>query len=163
MTTLCRSLLVAYAALLLAPPAAAQGDLEGARASLAGVAAFGVDATVEGPPALTSSDELRPEALIRAAQARLRETDLPRGARSESAPTLHVHLNMMQVPNGLIAFSVELDFFQDVRLVRNRQTVSAVTWNESIVGLVSHDMTSTIAESVLGLIDQFAQDFRTIN
>ncbi|MEX0600191.1 MAG: hypothetical protein WD205_06090 [Rhodothermales bacterium] len=141
----------------------AQGDREGARGSLAGVSAFSVDATVEGPAHLAESDLLRVGVLIAAASERLREMDLPLAAASEELPNLHIHLNKMQVQTGLIAFSVELDFFQSVRLVDRRVSVDAITWNESVVGLVSHDRTSIIAESVLGLIDQFADDFLTVN
>lgn len=154
---------ILFLALIGGQQALAQGDREGERQSLRDVSGFSVGATVEGPELLTRSEALRAETLIRAARTALREADLPVAAAGDSAPTLHIHLNMMQLENGLIAFSVELDFFQEVVLARNRERASAVTWNESAVGLVSHDMTSTIAESVLARVGQFAEDFRTVN
>lgn len=141
----------------------AQGNREDARESLVGVSAFSVDATVEGPAHLAASDLLRVGVLIATASERLGEMDLPLAAVSEDVPNLHIHLNMMQVQTGLIAFSVELDFFQGVQLADRRASIDAITWNESVVGLVSHDRVSIIAESVLGLIDQFADDFLTVN
>lgn len=144
-------------------PAFGQGDRTGERQSLADVSAFSVAATVEGPEHLASSEALHTESLVRAARDRLKADDLPVTAARASMPDLHIHLNMMQIQNGLIAFSVELDFFQEVALTRNQQQVRAVTWNESVVGLVSQDLTSSIAKSVLSLIDQFADDFRAVN
>jgi hypothetical protein len=141
----------------------AQGDLEGARRSLAGVERFEVVATVEGPEHLAMSETLRSETLVRTVRGRLLEAGLPVGTLEGLRPNLHIHLNMMQLQNGLIAFSIEADFFQDVLLARNRRQAGAATWNESVVGFVSHDMTSTIAESVLRLAGQFVRDFRTVN
>lgn len=150
-------------AVLAASSAHAQGDREGERRSLAGVAAFSIDATVEGPEHLADAEMVRIGTLVRAAQQRLQDAALPVDASREGTPNLHIHLNMMQLENGLIAFSVEVDFFQEALLARNRARTSAITWNESVVGFVSPDMMSTIAESALRLVDLFAQDFRTIN
>lgn len=154
---------ILFLALVGGRPALAQGDRVGDRRSLGDVSTFSVGAMVEGPEHLTVAESLRTETLIRAARGRLREADLPVSAPGDSTPNLHIHLNMMQMQNGLIAFSVELDFFQEVVLARNRRRTSAITWNESVVGIVSHDMTSTIAESVLALVDQFTEDFLTVN
>lgn len=156
-------LLAALSLVLTALPSLAQGDRPGSVQSLEDAGSIAVDAVVEGPGALAAHEAVRTEALIRRSRERLQSHGVPTVATAQDAPTLHIHLNMMEAQNGLVAFSVELEFFQEVDLVRTRHRIRAATWNESVVGLVSRDMMPIIAESLDGLIEQFARDFNSAN
>ena len=152
-------------AVLLMPPglrALAQGDLQAERSSLSGVTAFFVDVTVEGPRHPAASESLAAATLIQRAEKRLGDAGLPVVPRFEG-PHLHLHLNMMEIEGGLIPFSINADFYQTVRLERNRDTLSAATWDEGVVGIVSQDRISLILESLDNLVDQFAVDFSAAN
>lgn len=149
--------------LLLAVPVRAQGNLEAERQSLAGIASFGVQTTVEGPRHLAESDQLTSRVLTEGITAQLRDAGLPVTSRPGASAFVHLHLNMMSLENRLVPFSAELGFLQDVRLRRNGSELSAVTWNESVLGLVSYDLLNTISSSVSELVDQFARDFEAAN
>jgi len=142
--------------------ALAQGDLPAERSSLSGITWFYVDVTVEGPKQLAASESLAAATLIQRTAKRLADARLPVLQRFEG-PHLHLHLNMMEIEGGLIPFSLNADFYQPVRLERNRETVLAATWDEGVVGLISHDRIPLILESLDNLVDQFAADFGAAN
>lgn len=143
-------------------PAYAQGDLEAERASLRGISDFDVRITVEAPLNLAGSDALDSDALLEQAAGGLREAGLPVVSRQDAEVFLHVHVNTMALENGLVPFAVEADFYQPVRLQRGGGTMSAATWSESVLGLVTRDRLEVIGESVDQLIDQFVRDFQGV-
>ena len=149
--------------LVVIAPARAQGNLPSERASLSGVGSFGVQTTVEGPSQLAESDLLAAEVLAERITERLRKSGLPITSQSVDKARIHLHLNMMELENGLVPFSAELHFMQAARLRRSGHDMSVVTWNESVLGLVSYDLLTTIASSVDELVDQFARDFESAN
>lgn len=147
--------------------AAAQGDLEAERTSLKGIPAFAVGITLEGPQHLVESDVLRSDVLLHRILNRLNRAGLSvervtPGAPG-STPHLHIHLNMLELDGGIVPFAISADFYQDVRLATARREMSAVTWDESVLGLVSQDLLQTIPESVDGLVDQFVDDYLAAN
>lgn len=156
-------------ALIVCLPAAvlAQGDLQAERSSLADLTAIATDITVEGPAHLADSDLLRTDVLLHRIVHRIREAgiDVERisPGTAERPPHLHIHLNLLELDRGLVPFSISADFYQDVRLARNRTEMSAITWDESVLGLVTRDLLSAIPESVDNLVDQFAADFLAAN
>lgn len=157
-----RAPLIGLVMLLLAVTAArAQGNLPAERSSLAGISSFIVEVTVEGPTSLAES--LGQSTLTHRVQERLRERGMPIVSTGGDHPKLNIHLNLMELGNGLIPFSIEVGFYQSVLLARNRDRMDAETWSESVVGLVSPDRIRLIEESVDGLIEQFAQDFEATN
>lgn len=144
----------------------AQGDLETQRASLRGIDEFFVDVTVEGPEHLVESDQLRRDVVAYRIVHRIREGGLPvqqapRGR--DMLPNLHIHVNMLEVDRGLIPFAVAAGFYQQVRVLDNEREMSAATWTESVLGLVSGDLLATIPQSVDTLVDQFIEDFGSAN
>lgn len=154
--------------LILVPLSAfAQGDVETERASLNGVESFAADITVEGPRHLVESDVLRSDVVLHRIVHRLRESGLTveravPGA-SYPPPLLHVHVNMLELDRGLVPFSVAAEFFQNVRLVDGRREMAAITWHESVLGLVSPDLVSSIPKSVDALVTQFIDDYHAAN
>ena len=145
-----------------ATPAYAQGDLEAERASLRGISNFDIRITVEAPLNLSGSDALDSDALVEQVTGGLRAAGLPVVSRRDAEVFLHVHVNTMALENGLIPFAIEADFYQPVRLQRSGGTLSAATWSESVLGLVTVDRLEVIGESVDQLIDQFVRDFQAV-
>lgn len=159
--------LVIFLLMLIPYAAVAQGDLDAERASLKGIPSFAADITLEGPRHLVSSDLLRSEVLLHRVVHRLREAGLEVERVTAGAPNppphLHVHVNMLELDGGLVPFAISADFFQDVRLATGRREMSAITWDESVLGLVSRDLLSTIPQSLDALVDQFAEDYLSAN
>lgn len=159
--------LVIFLLMIIPCAAAAQGDLDAERASLRGIHSFAAEITLEGPGHLVGSHLLRSEVLLHRVIHRLRDAGLevervPHGAPNPP-PHLHIHLNMLELDGGLVPFAISADFFQDVRLATSRQDMSAITWDESVLGLVTRDLLPTIPQSLDTLIDQFAEDYLSAN
>ncbi len=156
---------------LLLPASAAQGqtEIERERASLRGVEGFYLSLNVEGPRSVLEQEALDFDPLKQAVRARLDEAGLPVQPDAElpseaRLPYLHVHLNTMDAGRGLVPFSVEVRFYQGVRLTRDpAATTVAATWGASVVGIASYDRLPIIAESALSLLEDFVRDFRSVN
>jgi len=153
---------------LSASDALAQGDLGAQRASLRGINEFFVDVTVEGPEHLVESDQFRRDVVAYRIVHRIREAGLPvqQAARDRDRnmlPNLHIHVNMLEVDQGIIPFAVAAGFYQQVRVLDNEREMAAATWTESVLGLVSGDLLATIPQSVDTLVDQFIEDFGSAN
>ena len=147
--------------------ALAQGDLAAERASLKGIESFAADVTIEGPRHLTESDVLRAEVILHRVVNRIRDAGLDVERRAPEVrnhpANLHVHINMMEVDRGLVPFSISADFYQNVRLQGSGREMSAISWHERVLGLVSLDLLAAISESVDALVDQFVDDYRSAN
>ncbi len=144
------------------PEAHAQIGLDEARASLRDVGPFFVRVDVEGSPALSEHPALRD--LTHAVTRRLSEHGARPAPERDDRPYLYVHVNALEMDNGLIPFAVSLQFLQTVRLSRERTVpTTACTWESATVGLVSPDNVAIIAEATLDLIDEFVRDLRAAN
>lgn len=151
---------------VLVPAARSQGDLPSKMASLQGIDSFVVDVTLEGPGHLVQSDPLRSEVVSHRIVNRLREAGLGvQRVRTEQTrePNFHIHINVLQLEGGLIPFSIDAGFYQEVRLASSGRSMAAPTWGESVLGMVSADLVGTIPQSVDSLVDQFIEDFQAVN
>ena len=155
--------------LMMTAPAAAAGaqtELEVARSTLHGIGAFGVAVDVETAAGLAGHEALDVRAFRAAVEERLETAGLPLLDAYDglTQPHLYVHVNAADAGSGLVPFSIEVDFRQPVYLDPGRSVATAATtWDDSVVGLVSHDRMALIGEALLALVDQFAEDFRQIN
>lgn len=148
---------------------AAQNEIERERISLEGLQEFGFTANIEGSRTIADSETLTPstirqEAISRIVEAELRYVSDEEVRSSADIPFLHMHINAMEMENGLIPFSINLRLYQPVKLSLNRDLqTSASTWEDGMVGLVSYDRIEVIQESALGMIEIFIDDYREAN
>lgn len=70
----------------------------------------------------------------------------------------------MKASNLTYPYSIELNFYQPVKLVLKGDLRSmASTWNMGQVGLVSENMLYLIAEEAAHAANQFKQEFAEVN
>lgn len=75
-----------------------------------------------------------------------------------------MHINAMELENGLVPFSIQLRLYQPVRLVLNRDMqTSASTWENGVVGIVSLDRLTLINEAASELVTDFINDYGVYN
>lgn len=147
----------------------AQNEIGRARISLQGLQEFGFTANIEGSQTVTSSDTLTPsvirqEAINKIVEADLRFVSDEEVQSSADIPFLYMHINTMQLDNGLVPFSIQLQLFQPVKLTLNRDLqTSASTWDSGMVGIVSLDQLPVINQAAENLIAQFIEDYRAAN
>lgn len=146
----------------------AQNEIARERASLRGLQELGIVVNVEKPMGL--SHESLNTSLIRKAIIENFE-GLPitiltdRTLRqSDEFPILHVHVNIMRASNQTYPFSIEMNFYQPVKLVLNRdlQTMAS-TWNKGQVGVVSANMIHVIAAEAVNASNLFKDEFEEVN
>ncbi len=146
----------------------AQNEIARERASLRGIQELGIVVNIEKPIGL--SHESLDVSLIRNA---IEENfkDLPISIledrtlrQSDEFPILHVHVNIMRASNQTYPFSIELNFYQPVKLVLNRDLrTMASTWNKGQVGVVSENMIQVVASQVVASSDLFKDEFNEVN
>ncbi|WP_340104618.1 hypothetical protein [Rhodohalobacter sp. 8-1] len=147
----------------------AQNEIERERISLEGLQEFGFTANIEGSRTIADSETLTPstirqEAISRIVDADLRYVSDEEVRSSADIPFLHMHINAMELENGLIPFSINLRLYQPVKLSLNRDLqTSASTWEDGMVGLVSYNRIEVIQEAALGMIEIFIDDYREAN
>lgn len=147
----------------------AQNEVERERLSLQGLQQFGFTATIEGSRIIAESESLTPTVIRQDAINRIVENGLQYVSDEEvrlstEIPFLYMHINAMEMENGLIPFSIQLKLYQPVKLVLNRDMqTSAITWEHGMVGLVSYDRLSTIQYAAQELIMTFIEDYQTQN
>ncbi|WP_234568314.1 hypothetical protein [Rhodohalobacter sp. 614A] len=147
----------------------AQNEIERARISLQGLQEFGFTANIEGSQTVTSSDTLTPsvirqQAINQIVEAGLRFVSDEEVESSADIPFLYMHINTMQLDNGLIPFSIQLKLFQPVKLSLNRDLqTSASTWDSGMVGIVSLDRLPLINEAANSLVAEFIEDYQRAN
>lgn len=147
----------------------AQNEIERERISLEGLQEFGFTANIEGSRTIADDQTLTPsvirdEAVSQLIEAELRFVDDEEVRSSADIPFLHMHINAMEMENGLIPFTIRLRLFQPVKLILNRDLeTSASTWEDSIVGLVSYDQIAVIQEAATNMIENFIDDYREAN
>lgn len=161
--------LVLFTLVLLPAAAAAQPAPDRMRASLEGLQGFAVFVDLEGSVRVASSEALDVTVLTQQVLDRLVEAGLPASAPASaapegSAPYLYVHINTMEVGQGLVPFAITVQVFQPARLQRDSNlTMAASTWEHGVVGLVSQDRLPTISTAAMNLLEEFIADYRAMN
>lgn len=154
---------------LLPLSVSAQNEVGRARISLQGIQEFGFTVNVEGSQTVTNHDSLTPavireEAIQQIHNANLRFVSSEEVESSADIPFLYMHINTLQLENGLVPFSIELQLFQPVKLILNRDLqTSASTWDSGMVGIVSLDQLEIIKEAASNMIIGFIDDYQTAN
>ena len=70
----------------------------------------------------------------------------------------------MRAANDTYPFSIELNFYQPVKLVLNRDLrTMAATWNKGQVGIVSSNMFHVIAEEAVYSTNLFKEEYQVVN
>lgn len=147
----------------------AQNEIERERISLQGLQEFGFTANIEGSRDIADSESLTPsvirqQAVNQLVQADLRYVSDEEVRSSADIPFLYMHINTMQLENGLVPFSIQLRLYQPVTLPLNRDLqTSASTWETGLVGIVSFDRLETINQAADGLISDFINDYYVAN
>ncbi len=147
----------------------AQNEIEREQISLEGLQEFGFTANIEGSRTITEDETLTPSAIRQGVinqlvEANLRYVSDEEVQSSADIPFLYMHINAMEMENGLIPFSIELRLYQPVKLMLNRDMeTSASTWENGMVGLVSHDRLPVINQAAQNLVTTFIDDYHKSN
>ena len=165
-----RYLFVPFFLFLLSPCLlSAQNEIILERVSLEGLQEIGFTANIEGSRTIADSENLTPTTIRQEAVSQLVEADLryisdEEVQSSADIPFLHLHINAMEMENGLIPFSIMLRLYQPVKLTLNRDLqTSAITWRTGMVGLVSYDQINTISDASANMIAEFIDDYNSAN
>ncbi len=157
-------------ALLLPTIANAQMETGQSRQSLNDIRGFFVKVDVEGSVGLTSDEKLNISAINSRVKTKLRNAGLNVLEPTEvidqpMEPYLYLHVNMLEMEQGLVPFAVTTQFFQRVELPRSKRGASLVacTWDDGLVGLVSYDNLDMIADSAVESVGLFIDDFQQVN
>jgi hypothetical protein len=147
----------------------AQNEVDRERISLQGLQEFGFTANIEGSRDVSDSEDLTPsvirqQAINRLLDANIRFISDEEVQSSADIPFLYMHINTMQLENGLVPFSIQLRLYQPVTLTLNRNlNTSASTWETGVVGLVSYDRLHMINSAASDLIGNFIEDYFAAN
>lgn len=147
----------------------AQNEVERERLSLQGLQEFGFTANIEGSRDVADSEELTPSVIRQQSVNRLIESGIRYVSDEEvrssaDIPFLYMHINTMQLENGLVPFSIQLRLYQPVKLSLNRDLqTSASTWETGMVGIVSYDRLATINRAADDLLQDFIDDYNRSN
>jgi len=149
--------------------AQAQNEVGLQRISLQGLQEIGFTANLEGSRTVVNKENLTPTTIRQAVVNELVNNDIrfvsdEEVRSSADIPFLYMHINMMELDNGLIPFSIELRLYQPVKLTLHRDLeTSASTWESGMVGIVSHDRISMIKEAAMNEVLTFIDDYRAAN
>ncbi len=149
----------------------AQLGTETSRQSLKDIRGFYVQVDIEGSVGLTSDEKLNASAINRRVKQQLRNAGLQVIEPTEVLdqpiePYLYLHINMIEMEQGLVPFSTSLQFYQRATLEKKRKNNTSMvvcTWDTGAVGLVSYDNLDMIAESAIASVDEFIGDFSSAN
>ena len=146
----------------------AQNEVETERHSLIGIKEFGISVEIEKPIGL--QEALLNPALI---QKEIRKSfeSLPINLLSFNElkesfynPFFYVHVNIMQAEDGIYPFSIEMRFYQPIKLsLKNDVESMASTWHSGYVGMVSYDRVNEIAGVVVEATKEFKEEFERLN
>ena len=170
-TPACKSIvfLLLHVLIVLPCSVSAQNEIERTRISLQGLQEFGFTANIEGSRTVVDTETLTPsnirqQAINQLIQADLRFVSDEEVESSAEIPFLYMHINTMQLDNGLIPFAIQLQLFQPVKLTLNRDLqTSANTWETGMVGIVSLDQLTVINQAAENMMDEFINDYRIAN
>ncbi|RNC83845.1 MAG: hypothetical protein ED557_08720 [Balneola sp.] len=146
----------------------AQNEIARERSSLTGIKEMGVVVNIEKPIGLVNPSLdvtwVRQQIVESFEDLPVRILDDKILKQSDEFPILHVHVNIMRASNLTLPFSIELNFYQPVKLVLNRDLKTmAITWNKGQVGLVSENMIPIIVEEAVALSSLFKDAFEEVN
>ncbi len=147
----------------------AQNEVVREQISLEGLQEIGFTANIEGSIEIARNDTLTPtvirqQTVNQLVGANIRFVQDEEVDSSADIPFLHMHINVMQMENGLIPFSINLRLYQPVKLMLNRDLkTTATTWETGLVGLVSFDQLHVINQAAEGLVVTFIDDFHKSN
>ena len=147
----------------------AQNEIDRAQISLEGLQEVGFTANIEGSRTIADDENLTPSVIRDGAVRRLVEADIrfvddEEVRSSADIPFLHLHINAMEMENGLIPFSIRLRLYQPVKLPLNRDLeTTASTWEDAMVGLVSYDQVAVIGEAAFDIVETFIKDYKQAN
>ena len=161
--------LVFAISLLMPAEMLAQQEIARERISLQGLQEFGFSANIQGSRTIAEDEVLTPANIRQQAINQLIEADLRYVSDDEvrssaDIPFLYMHINTIELENGLIPFSIQLRLYQPVILPLNRNLhTSASTWEVGTVGIVSYDRIPLINEAARDLITDFINDYNLSN
>lgn len=147
----------------------AQNEIGRARISLQGLQEFGFTANIEGTQQVVDHDSLTPsvirqQAINQIVEAGIRFVSDEEVESSADIPFLYMHINTMRLDNGLVPFSINLQLYQPVKLILNRDLqTSASTWDTGMVGIVSQDQLPVINQAAENMIAEFINDYQRAN
>lgn len=147
----------------------AQNEIERERISLQGLQEFGISVNIEGSRTIAGDPNLTPGIIRQDAVRQLRDANLrivtdDEVRSSADIPFLYMHINAMELENGLVPFSIQLRLYQPVKLVLNRDLqTSASTWEDGVVGIVSMNRLPLINEAASELVASFLNDYALYN
>lgn len=146
----------------------AQNEVLRELSSLAGISEFGVVVNIEKPGSLEvenlSPSFVRDGIIDNLSELPIRILNDATLRESDQFPILHIHVNVMRASNNTYPFSVEMNFYQPVKLILNRDLQSmASTWNKGQVGIVSEDMIGTIIDEAIFASNIFKEEFVRVN
>ncbi len=146
----------------------AQNEVETERHSLVGIQKFGVSVEIEKPIGLQEASlnpaQIRTE--INKSFENLPVVLLSFNELKESFynPFFYVHVNIMQAQDGIYPFSIEMRFYQPIKLsLKNDVESMAATWHSGYVGMVSFDRVNEIAAVVVEATKEFKEEFEKLN
>jgi len=107
--------------------------------------------------------------LKRKVESRLRQADIPVLTRDEAfdipgKPYLYLSLTTHNTGIELYSYSIQIEFNQDVCMVRDPSVrASATTWVANVVGIVGAANLPAVTEDVIKLTDEFIHDYLAAN
>lgn len=147
----------------------AQTEIEMDRSSLRNLQPLYTSVYVEAPASLADLPELDVSALSRSVDSSLTVSGIPLNQTEpahviDREPFISVHVNAMDMGNGLIPFAIEVEIIQGV-VVANlpNELIHAATWDTGLVGLVSPENLDTIRWAMLDLVEEFIEDYHAVN
>lgn len=147
----------------------AQNEIIRERFSLQGIQEVGFTVNIQGSKFVVqdtslSTAKIRQQSINKLVNADLRYVADKEVQSSADIPFLHMHINTMKLDNGLVPFSINLRFYQPVKLVLNRDLqTSASTWETEMVGVVSSDQLQTISDAANNMLARFIDEYDMIN
>lgn len=147
----------------------AQNEVVRERFSLQGIQEVGFTVNIQGSESVTQDTTLTPtkirqQSINKLVNANLRYVSDEEVESSADVPFLHMHINTLQLDNGLVPFSIHLKLYQPVKLILNRDLqTSASTWETGMVGLVSYDQLQTIPDAADNVLSQFIHEYDQAN
>lgn len=146
----------------------AQNEILREQSSLRGITEFGIVVNIEKTGSV-HNESLNTASIRKRISARFEELGIrilndETLSESDQYPILHFHVNIMKASNNTFPYSIEMNFYQPVKLILNRdlQTMAS-TWNKGLVGVVSEDQLFRIANQVVYSSDLFKDEFLLVN
>ncbi len=146
----------------------AQNEVLRELSSLAGISEFGIVVNIEKPAGVEAENlnpgHIREQIIENFDDLSIRVLEDKTLRQSDQFPILHIHVNVMKASNNTYPFAIEMNFYQPVKLILNRDLQSmASTWNKGQVGIVSEDMLTMIGEEAIFASNIFKEEFVRMN